>query len=134
MQNGTQVEKEEMQERLEPRRVKFATGDVVEGVLTQIERVSIDNKPAVRYTVESESGEQTQFLGTYQLNAKLRASDKGHKIEIRCVGEDVTVKRGDNCMKVFEVMVSKNPVRSVAFPLVSNGTQTLEITDADIPF
>ena len=115
-----------MEERQEPRFVKFATGVIVEGILTTIERVSIQNKAAVRYTVEEMSGEFVQFLGTHQINTKLRQGDIGHGVHIRCKGEDTMVKRGENCMKVFEVFVSKE--------LARNAEDALLITDADIGF
>jgi hypothetical protein len=120
-----------MEIREESRFVKFKTGEVVEGVLFNIERVAVGNKPAVRYTVEEDGGEFVSFIGTFQLNTKLRVTDKGHRVEIRCLGEDTTVKRGDNCMKVFDVRVSKELVKGAAIPAAADGT---EITDDDIPF
>jgi hypothetical protein len=118
-----------MVERMEPRFVNFLTGDVVEGVLCTAERVSIKEKPCIRYTVKQDDGFYVQLIGTHQLSTKLRTEDRGHYVSIRCEGEDVTVKKGDNCMKVFKVLISEKPaVNGVAF---TDGT---EITDNDIPF
>jgi hypothetical protein len=118
-----------METREEPRFVKFSTGEVVEGTLIGIERIKVNEKMAVRYTVEDD-GELVSFLGTYQLNVKIRPDDRGHKLIVRCVGEDTMVKRGENCMKVFEVQVSKERVRASA----SAPLESLGITDDDIPF
>jgi hypothetical protein len=130
MPNGTQVE-DTMELREEPRFISFAAGDMVEGILTTMDRVMIAGKACVRYTVDQGEANYCSFIGTHQLNTKLRPSDLGHRVEIRCVGEDVTVKRGDNCMKVFEVRVSK--LR--AYPSGAHAdSNDLGITDNDIPF
>ena len=113
-----------MVEREEPRFVNFSTGDVVEGILVSIERVAVKDKPAIRYTVKEQDGDYVCSIGTHQLNTKLRVTDRGHLVSIRCEGEDVMVKRGDNCMKVFKVLVSKEPAVD----------GQLYITDEDIPF
>jgi len=125
-----------MQTREEPRFVRFSTGDVIEGVLVKMERLNIRDKQtsqlsqAVRYTVSQDDGTDVAFIGTHQIDSKLRPDDRGHKVEIRCVGEDVTVKRGENFMKVFEVRVSKELASSASIPTVDS----IEITDADILF
>lgn len=124
----------EMETREEPRFVQFNAGDVLEGVLMAIERMTVKDRAtgrdrsAIRYTVAEPDGGVCAFLGTYQLNTKLRPTDRGHRVVIRCEGEDVTVKRGDNQMKVFDVQVSKAPVPRSAT------CDDLGITDADIPF
>jgi hypothetical protein len=117
-----------MEEREEPRFVKFTTGDVVEGVLSSLQRVTIGGKLAVKYIVQEDGGQYVQFIGTHQLNTKLRITDRGHRVEIRCEGEDTMVKKGDNCMKVFKVLVSRDAVAASA------ATDPLLITDDDIPF
>lgn len=114
----------EMVEREEPRFAQFTTGDVVEGMLVSIDRVTVKEKPCVKYTVREEDGGYVQFLGTHQLNTKLRPTDRGHYVSIRCEGEDTMVKRGENCMKVFKVLVSKEKAKD----------GDLFITDEDIPF
>lgn len=119
-----------METRQEPRFVKFTTGECVEGTLVSIERMTIKDRPALRYTVLESDGELVSFLGAFQINTKLRATDRGHHISVRCEGEDVMVKRGENCMKVFEVRVSKEKVSQGA----ASSVDPLEITDDDIPF
>lgn len=110
--------------------MQFSTGDFIEGTLTGIQQVQIKDKSAIRYIVQLDSGEMVCFLGTWQINSKLRPADKGHRIIVCCKGEDVMVKRGDNCMKVFEVQVSRERVDGNHLPSSANP----EITDDDIPF
>jgi hypothetical protein len=133
MQNGTKVERQ-MEKREDSRFVKFAAGDVVSGVLVNIERIAVGDPPksAIRYTLLTDEGEYLSFLGTYQISTKLRLEDRGHYVEVRCIGEDTMVKRGQNCMKVFDVFVSKTPEKKAsAAHVISDGTQ---INDDDIPF
>jgi hypothetical protein len=117
----------EMIEREEPRFVKFATGEIIEGTLLAVDALKIKDKTGVRYTVQLDSGELVGFLGTFQINTKLRREDRGHRIRVTCVGEDTMVKRGENCMKVFDIAVSKQRVTAGA-------ADALEIGDDDIPF
>jgi hypothetical protein len=119
----------EMETREDPRFVTFNTGDVIEGILLSIQPIQIKDKSAVRYIVREDSGEMVSFLGTFQINSRIHGTDRGRKVIIRCIGEDVMVKRGDNCMKVFEIQVSKKPVIKMPAPIPG-----LEITDDDIPF
>ena len=132
MANGQAVT---MHERVEPVFQNFSAGDTLEGVLLKLERINVRDKetgavsPAVRYTVTDDDGVDRAFLGTHQLNVKLRPSDCGHRVEIRCIGENTSVKRGNSCMKEFEVRVSKEVVDRLAVL-----SDPLEITDADIPF
>lgn len=124
MSNAVAV-KSEMEERKEPRFVQFAEGEIVEGLLVSVLRVKIENKDAVRYIVLQDDDELVSFLGTYMINTKLSLADKGHRISVRYEGENKAVKRGENCMKTFAVMVSKKPVIS---------PDSLGISDDDIPF
>jgi hypothetical protein len=124
MSNAAQVTPE-MEERKEPRFVQFSSGDVVEGLLVSVLRVKIEGKDAVRYIVLQDDDELVSFLGTYIINTKLSPADRGHRISVRYEGENPQVKRGENCMKMFKVLVSKKAV----LPLDSLG-----ITDDDIPF
>jgi hypothetical protein len=118
----------EMIERVEPRFVKFgAPGEIVEGVLVGIKRINIDGKPAIKYLLDDD-GEQCTFLGTYQLNEKLRPADMGHKIVVRYEGLDTNVSRNGNPMRHFVVQISKNVINKAAAAL------NLGITDDDIPF
>jgi hypothetical protein len=129
-----QIAEMEMETREEPKQIKFAEGDVCEGVLLSVDKAMVKQKPAVSYTVRLDSGEQVSFLGTYQLNRKLRVEDRGHRIAVICRGEDPNVKRGENCMKLFDVKVSKLRVNGVALPPEQREEVVLEITNDDIPF
>jgi hypothetical protein len=117
-----------MEERKEPRFVQFDKGSFVEGVLLSIQSIRISEKPAVRYTVKQDDQEDVSFIGTYQINSKLRVRDVGHRISVICEGEDPSIRRGDNCMKLFGVKVSRERV------LAASPTSDPGITDADIPF
>jgi hypothetical protein len=129
-----QVADVEMEERLEPKLISFSDGDICQGILTLVEKATVKDKLCVRYTVARTDGTEVCFLGTHQLNKKLKPDDCGHKVEIICTGEDQNVKRGDNCMKTFNVKVSKKLMRQVQLPPVQESEVVLEITDNDIPF
>jgi hypothetical protein len=118
----------EMITREEPRFVQFNPGEIVEGVLIGIKRVAIDGRFACKYTID-DGGVLYSFLGTYQINEKIRPSDMGHKIIVRYEGEDTAVGRNGNKMRHFGVQVSKNVVDKAA----AHGNE-LGITDDDIPF
>lgn len=122
--------------REEPRFVQFRTGDLIEGVLAKMEKIGVRDKVTnqvsytIRYTVTQDDGRDVCFLGTHQINSKLRPDDVRHRISVKCAGENTMVKRGDNCMKVFDVMVSAQPVSKNAPVIEDSGF----ITDEDIPF
>jgi hypothetical protein len=119
-----------MREREEPRFVKFAKGECVDGVLVEVERISVRDQEsgrtgaAVRYTVKQDDGTFVCFLGTHQINTKLRPTDKGYYISVRYEGEDANVGRGGNQMKHFKVLVSDQTA----------SVDSLYINDSDIPF
>lgn len=120
----------ECEEVLAPQLVRFEAGDVVEGILLARERVTIQGKPVIQYMLEKTNGVVVKFFGTADLLQKLKPAHVGYFLSIACRGEDKTVKRGENCMKVFDVFASKKPMRADAIA-ASDGA---EITDADIPF
>lgn len=122
-----------MRERKEPEMIRFNEGDVFTGILVSIERVEVRDrdtgrsKPCTRYLAEDmESGEPKAFLGSYQLDSKLRVSDIGHVVEIRSEGVDPNIGRNGNGMKRYKVLVSDVPAPGWAM----NGTR---ITDDDFP-
>lgn len=121
----------ECEEVLAPELVRFEAGDVVEGILLARERVSIQGKPVIQYMLEKSNGIVVKFFGTTDLLQKLKPAHVGYFFSIACRGEDKMVKRGENCMKVFEVFVSKKPMRADAIAALADSA---EITDADIPF
>jgi hypothetical protein len=135
-------------QREEPKMVKFETGDCIEGRLSEVTRVTVKGKPCVKYlvdlgTVQTNSDgsinayvnamARVQFIGTHQINSRLALDDTGRFVIVRCVGEDVTVKRGDNCMKVFDIAVSPTVIRWGAVS-AHGSSEVPEITDEDIPF
>jgi hypothetical protein len=124
----------EMEERKEPEFVRFNEGDAIEGILMIIDKGMITGKPIVRYTVRRADGSEVAFIGTNQINRKLRLEDLGHRVQIICTGEDPNVKRGDNCMKLFTIRVSKSRASGVSLPVRVEGDVIPEITDEDIPF
>jgi hypothetical protein len=96
-----------MVERKEPTLVKFADGERVHGLLVGVELIEIDKKRVVRYVVQDlESGELSAFLGTYQINAKLRRDDVGRVIDVRYEGTDPNIAKNGNPMRRFKIMVS----------------------------
>lgn len=117
----------DMEERLDPKHVKFADGEVFVGVLVAIERITIGGKAATRYRAQDvETDEMVTFNGTFQIDSKLRKTDVGHVIEIRNEGTDPNVSRNGNNMKIFRVRVSKQFAPGWAH----DGTP---ITDDDLP-
>lgn len=117
-----------MVERKDPRFVQFGDGESVTGVLVNVERIKVNDKMASRYTVEElESKELLSFLGTFQIDSKLRVADVGHLIDVRCEGTDPKVTKSGNAMKLFKVLVSDRTAPGWAH----DGTL---ITDDDIPF
>jgi hypothetical protein len=108
-----------------PQLVRFKTGDKIEGVLMGREKIRIADKPVIRYKAKLTDGRFVCFLGAAQIIDCLRQDDLGKAFRIHCIGEDVTVKKGENCMKVFEIDVSRTPIMD---------PDSLEISDADIPF
>ena len=124
-----------MVERKEPEFVKFTDGASIEGVLVNIERIDVGTppKPAIRYTIaDLEDAKLRCFLGSYQIDTKLRRGDIGHVIGVRYEGEDRSVSRNGNAMKRFRVFVSEKPHKAAA-----QGNQIADgtfITDDDIGF
>jgi hypothetical protein len=118
-----------MRERTEPKFVQFSPGELVEGVLISIKPISVQQEggkaqtKALKYTVD-DHGTLYAFLGTYQINEKLRPSDLGHAVSVRYEGESATVTRNGKGMREFTVAVSDEKVSEAA----------LFITDSDIPF
>jgi hypothetical protein len=124
-----------MEERKEPTFVKFADGETVDGVLISIQKMMVGQppKPATRYTImDIDSKELHCFLGTYQIDTKLRPADKGHYISVTCEGNEPGVIRNGNPMKRFKIRVSNQTVLEA---LGGNSqVDSTFITDDDIPF
>src|SRR5450631_4255543 len=100
----------ELVERVGTEIFKFeAPGDYLRGRLLNIETVDIGGKPTLRYVVQDEDeGRAFGFLGTMDLNTKIRPSDAGKLLEIRYEGTDVPTGVGKNPIKRFKVFAEKN--------------------------
>lgn len=125
-------------ERKAPELFSFkGEGDVLEGVLVQAGLVEINDKESGRlkkvmqYVIEGkdENGAAItwKIIGSWDINQKLSPRDHNSLVRITYIGENKDVKKGDNYMKMFEVLVAPPP-RASRF---SDGH---EITDADISF
>ena len=100
----------EMVERTGPEIFKFETpGDYLRGRLVEIETVDIAGKPTIRYIVhDEEEGIVYSFLGTVDLNKKIRPKDVGKLLEIRYGGQDPETQGGKNPIKRFKVFAEKD--------------------------
>ena len=101
-------------------------GDSVYGRLLSIEKIEIERKLVLQYIVAPTNTHRVKFLGTYDLAQKLTAAHRGMLVKVTYLGEDESVSRNGNAMKVFDVQVRKDPDA----PDVDRGP----ITDEDIPF
>ena len=125
-----------MVERKEPEFVKFALGEMLEGVLLKLERIEVGDKGqrAIRYTVEDSNTRQAKcFLGTYQIDTMLRTHDIGHVISIVYLGDDSSVERNGNLMRKVQIKVSLENT----FDAPKKGNKLEDgtyITDDDLPF
>jgi|GEM_PF-2525299 len=133
-----QTKEFEMEERKEPELVKFAEGEVIEGELIRVDSILVgeEKNRVALYTVRDlDTGKLCCFRGLYQIDRKLRLQDRGHFIQVRYEGEDKTVIRNGNAMKMFHVRVSKQKVSEMTSGKGSvDPLAGTEITDDDIPF
>ena len=99
----------EMQEVKAPEQFTFKKqGQVVEGILLQIEPVPVNGKQANEYMFQAEGGGRFTLLGTNDLDKKLHAGMIGHYLEIRYEKDDASFQKpGQSAMKVFKIQVSK---------------------------
>lgn len=102
--------KREMQEVKAPELFQFTkAGQTLGGILISIEPVEIKGKQAIEYMfAQGENGQRITCLGTNDLNKKLHPGMIGHWIDIRYERDDASFQKdGQNPMKVFKVLVSK---------------------------
>jgi hypothetical protein len=99
----------ELVERTGPEIFKFENpGDCLRGRLITIETTDIGGKPTLRYIVHDEEEDRLfSFLGTVDLNTKLRPSDISKIVDIRYVGQDSEAGQGKNPIKRFKVFGEK---------------------------
>jgi hypothetical protein len=100
---------------------------VLTGMLRSIAPVTVDGKSVVQMLFQVSADHQVKCLATYDLLQKVGRQHIGAMMRITYLGEDETIKRGNNAMKVFDVQF-KRPEGAPA-PRDSG-----PITDEDIPF
>jgi hypothetical protein len=99
-------------------------GQRIAGTLVDVSRIDLRGKKVVQYVISTEN-RVCKLLGTYDLVQKLDNRHIGCMVRILYRGEDPEIKKGDNHMKIFHVMIKGTP--AAARP---GGP----ITDEDIPF
>jgi hypothetical protein len=113
----------ELEEVLAPAMHTFnVPGDSIAGVLLSIDKVTVRGKTVTQYLLRPDGSEKrVKLLATYDLAQKLRPEQIGRFVELTFIGENKEVRKGNNCLREFRVLVAKaqnNP----------------EINDEDIPF
>jgi hypothetical protein len=108
-------------------------GTQISGKLISCQQIVINpegqgEKKVWQYVIQATNSLQLKFLGTYDIVQKLYASDVGKLVKIKYLGEDKTIKKGSNFMKVFDIHVRQDPTQGP--PVRDSGP----ITDEDIPF
>jgi hypothetical protein len=100
----------ELVERSGPEIFRFeAPGEYLRGRLINIETADIGGKPTLRYVVHDEEDDRVySFLGTVDLNTKIRTSDISKVIEVRYEGRDSEAAPGRNPIKRFKVFAEKD--------------------------
>lgn len=98
-----------MVEATAPEMFKFVKqGEELTGVLINIDQITVKDSPTIEYTVEDEHKQRVTFLGTNDLNKKIRPEHIGHFLGIRYERDDNSfTKPGQSAAKVFKVFVSK---------------------------
>jgi hypothetical protein len=99
---------------------------ILTGRLLSIAPINLKDKTVVQMLFQIDTTHQVKCLQTYDLMQKVNRSHIGSMMRITYLGEDETVKRGDNAMKVFDVQFK----RPEGMPARDSGP----ITDEDIPF
>ena len=100
----------ELEERTGPEIFRFDTpGEYLRGRLINIETTDIGGKPTLKYIVHEEEEDRLfSFLGTVDLNKKIRSSDIAKILEIRYGGKDPHPEPGKNAIKRFKVFAQKD--------------------------
>lgn len=101
----------DMVERTGPEIFRFeSSGDCLRGQLLHIETADIGGKPTLKYIVRDEGDESKllSFLGTVDLNQKIRSSDVGKFMTVEYIGKDTQSEEGKNPIKRFKVFVQED--------------------------
>ena len=103
------------------------SGETFAGVLTNVTMIDLKGKRVPQYLV-SRDQKVIKMLGTYDLVQKLTRRWIGCQVRITYLGEDASVSRNGNNMKVFDVQVKGSPSdgQHPSAPFIA--------TDEDIPF
>jgi len=93
-------------ERAGPAIFRFENpGDYIRGRLINIDTADIGGKPTLKYVLQDEADNRiVSFLGTVDLNTKIRRSDVGKMLEIRYERKDRHADEGKNAIKRFKVL------------------------------
>jgi hypothetical protein len=99
----------EMQEVKAPEMFKFTKpGEILSGVLLNIEPTTVREKAAIEYMLQDDRGQRLTFLGTNDLDKKIQPAHIGHWLDIRYERDDNSfTKPGQSAAKIFKVLVSK---------------------------
>lgn len=100
-------------------------GTTISGKLLSIDKIEINGKMVPQYLIAPTGESRLKFLGPYDLMQKLTRAHVGMLTRIKYLGEDETVKKNGNAMKVFDVHVRVDP---------DEQRHGGPITDEDIPF
>lgn len=116
-----------------PELYKFENrGDDLHGQLVAVDRVEIKDartsakKMVTQFVARIASGQLVKFLGSYDLMQKLSEVHIGKMIRVKYLGDDPSVSRNGNAMKIFSVQTKDAPK-------VTNA-HGVDINDSDIPF
>jgi len=100
-------------------------GKTLVGKLIGIASVELSGKPVTQYLIRVK--DQTfKVLATFDLAQKITRAHLGYLLRIKYRGEDSTIKKKGNSMKIFDVQVKPDPDKNFA-----DGSP---IADEDIPF
>ena len=103
-------------------------GTLITGKLLSVAKIDVRGKGVLQYILATGIKDQKlKCLATYDLAQKLGNEHRGMLVRIKYLGEDESVKRNGNAMKVFDVHVKLDPD---APQHLAGGP----ITDEDIPF
>lgn len=105
-------------------------GDTISGVLLSITHVEVSGKRVIQYTLGRDS-KRLKLLATYDLAQKIGRSMIGQGIRIKYRGEDPSISKNGNAMKVFDVQTKAQAGAAASSSQFADGSP---ITDEDIPF
>lgn len=105
----TNKPRREMNEVNAPEMFKFTRpGETLSGVLINIEPTTVNDKQAIEYMLQNDSGQRFTCLGTNDLNKKIQPAHIGHWLDIRYERDDTSFQKpGQSAAKVFKVLASK---------------------------